>query len=71
MEFQEESFDSVIEEIAAILATGYLRLRKTRALRESIVPLTSQKTGEALNSTRSPSPHSLTSLNLYEKRDRS
>ncbi len=61
MEFQEGSLDSVIEEIAAILATGYLRLRKTLALRESIAPPLSQKTGEATNSMGSPGPYRLTS----------
>jgi hypothetical protein len=71
MEFQEDSFDSVIEEIAGILATGYLRLRKAQTLKESAAPLASQKTGERLNSMRSPSPRSLTSLNLHEKRDQS
>ena len=42
MEIHEEPPDSVIEEIAAILATGYLRLRKARIQ------------GKAAN----PSPHS-------------
>ena len=32
MDFREDPPDSVIEEIAAILATGYLRLCKARTL---------------------------------------
>jgi len=31
MKFREDPPDSVVEEIAAILATGYLRLRKARS----------------------------------------
>ena len=38
MEFREDPLVSVIEEIAAILATGYLRLCKARRLAESAVP---------------------------------
>jgi hypothetical protein len=38
MDLREDPPDSVIEEIAAILATGYLRLRKARHLAESAVP---------------------------------
>ena len=71
MKFQEDSFDSVIEEIAAILAAGYLRLCKTRSLRESIAPLAFEKTGEALISTRNPSPQRLMNRNLHDKRNRS
>jgi hypothetical protein len=38
MDLREDPPDSVIEEIAAILATGYLRLYKARRLAESAVP---------------------------------
>jgi hypothetical protein len=38
MDLREDPLDSVIEEIAAILATGYLRLCKARRLAESAVP---------------------------------
>jgi len=40
MDLREDPLDSVIEEIAAILATGYLRLCKARRLAESAVPPT-------------------------------
>ena len=35
MELREDPLDSVIEEIAALLATGYLRLCKARTRAES------------------------------------
>jgi hypothetical protein len=38
MHLREDPLDSVIEEIAAILATGYLRLCKARRMAESAVP---------------------------------
>ena len=38
MDLREDPLDSLIEEIAAILATGYLRLCKARRLAESTVP---------------------------------
>jgi hypothetical protein len=38
MDLREDPPDSVIEEIAAILATGYLRLCKARRLAESATP---------------------------------
>jgi hypothetical protein len=38
MEVSEDQLDSVIEEIADLLAIGYLRLRKPRALSESPAP---------------------------------
>jgi hypothetical protein len=49
MEFLEDPLASVIEEIAALLATGYLRLRKARTLSESADPSTLQATGEPLD----------------------
>lgn len=53
MEFREDPLASVIEEIAALLATGYLRLREVRTLSESAAP----PTGEPLESAPG-APHS-------------
>ena len=50
MDSRNDLPDSVIEEIAAILATGYLRLRKTRSLGES-----AQATGEQVDGAPAPS----------------
>ena len=50
MEFREDPLASVIEEIAALLATGYLRLCKARTLSESATPPALQATGERLDS---------------------
>jgi hypothetical protein len=57
MEFQEGPLDCVIEEIAAVLATGYLRLRKARTLGESAALPAPQASGERLDSAPDPSPH--------------
>ena len=58
MEFREDPLASVIEEIAALLATGYLRLRKARILSESAAPPAPalQATGEPLDSAPCASP---------------
>jgi len=52
MQFREEALDSVVEEIAAILATGYLRLLRTRTLGEP-----SRPTEKRVDVPSSPSPH--------------
>jgi len=49
MEFRDDPPDSVIEEIAAILATGYLR--KEQSLGGSALPPSIQATGERVDST--------------------
>jgi hypothetical protein len=46
MEFREDPPDSIIEEIAAILATGYLRVLKAQTLAGSVLPPAIQVTGE-------------------------
>jgi hypothetical protein len=51
MEYQEELVDSIIEEIAALLATGYLRLRKARTRRGPAEPPAFQTAGERLDGT--------------------
>jgi hypothetical protein len=51
MEFRDDPPDSVIEEIAAILATAYLRLRKEQNFSGSALPAAIQATGEQLDST--------------------
>jgi len=50
MELREDPPDSVIEEIAGILAAGYLRLCMARRLGESAVP-PAQATGERVDRT--------------------
>lgn len=57
MEFQVDPLESAIEEIAALLATGYLRLRKARTLSAPAGPPVSQATGEQLDNAQGPSPH--------------
>ena len=54
MEIPEDPIDSVIEEIATLLATGYLRLRKARTLNESAAPSGLQEAGEPPD--RAPGP---------------
>ena len=46
MEFPEDPLDSIIEEIATILATGYLRLRKAQTVSESAAPAAPETAGE-------------------------
>jgi hypothetical protein len=67
MDFREDPLASVIEEIAALLATGYLRLRKARTLSESAVPPALHATGERLDSAPDPSPHGAISLTSRRK----
>ncbi len=50
MDLREDPPDSVIDEIAAILAIGYLRLCKARHLAESAVP-PAHVIGERVDST--------------------
>lgn len=47
MEFPEDPLDSAIEEIADILATGYLRLREAQTVSESAA--TAETNGERLD----------------------
>jgi hypothetical protein len=67
MEFREDPLASVIEEIATLLATGYLRLRKARALSESTAPSALQATGERLDSGPAARSHGATTLAPDEK----
>jgi hypothetical protein len=69
MEFREDTLVSVIEEIATLLATGYLRLRKARALSESAAPPALQSTGEPPDSAPSARSHGAMSLTPREKGD--
>ena len=60
MEPQEESIESVIEEIATILAIGYLRLRKAQTLStlsESAAASAPQATAGRLHSALDRSAH--------------
>lgn len=66
MEVPEETLDSVIEEIATILAAGYLRLLKERTLSESTPPPRRQETGEPSDAAPGVCPCS-TSLTRREK----
>ena len=52
MEHREDPPDSVVEEIASILATGYLRLRNARTLAGS-----AEESVEGLDSAWDTSPH--------------
>jgi len=67
MEFREDPLVSVIEEIAALLATGYLRLRNERTLSESATPPAIQATGERLDSRPGACSRGATILALHEK----
>jgi hypothetical protein len=69
MEFREDPLVSVIEEIAALLATGYLRLRNARILSESATPPAIQATGERLDSLPGARSHGATTLAPHEKGD--
>ena len=61
MEYRQDPPDSVVDEIASILATGYLRLRDARTLRESgsigPTPEPHPEAGERLDSAPDLSPH--------------
>ena len=71
MEFREDPLASVIEEIAALLATGYLRLRKARTLSQSAAPPAPalQATGEPLDSAPGARSHGATTLAPHKKGD--
>ena len=69
MDFREDPLASVIEEIAALLATGYLRLRKARTLSESAAPPALQATGEPLDRAPCARPCGAMSLPPREKGD--
>ena len=69
MEFREDPLVSVIEEIAALLATGYLRLCKARTMSESATPPAIQATGERLDSLPGARSHGATTLAPHEKGD--
>lgn len=56
MEFREDPPAFVIDEIAALLAAGYLRLRKARILDESSDPPTPQVTTDKLHYCARPEP---------------
>jgi hypothetical protein len=69
MKDQEEVLDFQIEDVAALLATGYLRLCKARVRSQTSVPAARQATGERLDGpprTRLPGAASLPS---HEKGD--
>jgi len=61
MEYREDPSDSVVEEIASILASGYLRLRGARTLPDSggvtPPPEPPSESEERLDSAPEPSPH--------------
>jgi hypothetical protein len=61
MEYPQDPPDSVIDEIASLLATGYLRLRNTRTLQDAgcVTPLPEPHpdAGEGLDSAPELSPH--------------
>jgi hypothetical protein len=69
MDSREDPLASVIEEIAALLATGYLRLRKARTLSESAAPSALQAIGEPLDSAPGARPYGAMSLAPREKGD--
>jgi len=69
MEFRDDPPDSVIEEIAAILATGYLRLRKEQSLGGSAFPQAIQATGEQVDSTPGESRQGGKTLRPRERGD--
>jgi hypothetical protein len=56
MAFHEDLPDSVIAEIAAILATGYLRLRKARTQGKSSSSPPPMATEERLDTAPEPNP---------------
>ena len=53
MEDRQDPPADVIEEVASILATGYLRMRSARTLLDA----GGAKNGEDLDSAANPSPH--------------
>ena len=69
MEFREDPLASIIEEIAALLATGYLRLCSARTMIESGAPTALQATGEPVNTAPDARSHGAMSLTAGEKGD--
>ena len=69
MEVPEDPLDSIIEEIATLLAAGYLRLRKSRTLSESPALPARKATGEPLDSAPRALSHGAISLAPREKGD--
>jgi hypothetical protein len=71
MESREDPLQSVIEEIAALLATAYLRLWKARTLSQSAAPPAPalQATGEPLDSAPGARSHGNTTLAPHKKGD--
>jgi len=61
MEYREDQSDSVVEEVASVLATGYLRLRSARTLQDSggvnPPPEPHPESGDGLDSAPDLSPH--------------
>ena len=69
MEYQEELVDSIIEEIAALLATGYLRLHKARTRRGPAATPAFQTDGKRLDGAPCPRLHAPMSVMPNEKGD--
>ena len=61
MEYRQDPPDSVIDEIASLLATGYLRLRNARTLQDGGSPTPAPEpvpeAGERLDSAPDVSPY--------------
>lgn len=57
MEVPEDPLDSVIEEIATVLATGYLRLHESRTLSQFSAPPSPQATGGRVDSAAGTIAH--------------
>jgi hypothetical protein len=61
MEYRQDPPDSVIDEIASLLATGYLRLRNARTVQNAggatPLPALHPDAGEGLDSAPELSPH--------------
>jgi hypothetical protein len=69
MEFREDPLASIIEEIAILLATGYLRQRKARTLSESAAPPAFQLTGDPPDSAPGAPPYGAMSLAPRERKE--
>ena len=61
MEYRQDPPDSIVDEVASLLATGYLRLRNARTLQDSggvtLSPEPQPEAGEQLDSAPNLSPH--------------
>jgi hypothetical protein len=66
----QELLDSIIEDIAALLATGYFRLRRGRVRNESAAPPVLESTDERLDSANDQSPHAAMRVIPTERGDR-